>query len=613
MYYLYSYCFRSRIRSLLWVSLLGMISVIAALIADSIQNDFGQIEVGNVEFANEHGLLLRGKLFRPKEASSTVLHSGVVFIHGYQSSREAGDVISIEAARRGFTVLSIDAAGRGNSGIPPLDINHRSFDPTFGGKAALKYLKTLSHINHEAVGMVGHSLGAQAAYEVALHDPTVRALVLIGSAYDERSSSTLPQNMLMIFGTLDEFRDRMTQTKDFKAEWMKSKKTFAAFGFDSAEINTTYGDFSQGTARRVFAPRTFHETEIHDLAAVAETTEWLRQALTPNIAIQLSPSDQIGVYKEFATLAAMLAGLGMLFPFSTLLLGFSFFSDLRLNREFSYHCSKYDFAKNFGINTLMMWLYLPCSMIVFAIHKYVVRIDGLFPMMVVNVVALWLCLSNFIGVTLFFRKLKKTDNAAAHLYDLGISWSKQKMLIDRKQTAKTALFAACLFVFTYGFELFLEHTFLVDYRFVFSFASDLTPYRWKMFFLYLPFFVAAFTAMGFFLHGVVRCAPSKSFISTFLRWSLINFALLSVPMFLLAAFQYLPLLLTGSIPLVGPGGMFVLFVINIGHLIIVSVIIAPLSTKLYMLTGRPYAGALVTALIVTWMFVSSQVIAPVPI
>jgi hypothetical protein len=38
-----------------------------------------------------------------------------------------------------------------------------------------------------------------------------------------------------------------------------------------------------------------------------------------------------------------------------------------------------------------------------------------------------------------------------------------------------------------------------------------------------------------------------------------------------------------------------------------------LSTWFYQITGKTYLGALVNAAIVTWMFASSQAIAPIPV
>jgi len=50
------------------------------------------------------------------------------------------------------------------------------------------------------VGMLGHSLGAAMAYQVALGDSDVNALVIGGFAYTQEASGTNPKNMLMIIG-----------------------------------------------------------------------------------------------------------------------------------------------------------------------------------------------------------------------------------------------------------------------------------------------------------------------------------------------------------------------------------------------------------------------------
>ena len=85
------------------------------------------------------------------------------------------------------------------------------------------------------------------------------------------------------------------------------------------------------------------------------------------------------------------------------------------------------------------------------------------------------------------------------------------------------------------------------------------------------------------------------------------------PILLFLCIQYVPLFTTGFIPLVGPGGMFVAFVQNLFHIIGVLMMVIPISTWFYQLTGKIYLGAVLNAALVTWMFVSSQVIAPIPI
>ncbi|MCJ7626315.1 MAG: hypothetical protein MUO76_22720, partial [Anaerolineaceae bacterium] len=72
----------------------------AVVIASLVQQDFGNIEVSNVEFENYNGIPVRAKLFRPVDASLENPIPGVVYIHGYQNNRETGDAYCIEMARR---------------------------------------------------------------------------------------------------------------------------------------------------------------------------------------------------------------------------------------------------------------------------------------------------------------------------------------------------------------------------------------------------------------------------------------------------------------------------------------------------------------------------------
>ena len=53
--------------------------------------------------------------------------------------------------------------------------------------------------------------------------------------------------------------------------------------------------------------------------------------------------------------------------------------------------------------------------------------------------------------------------------------------------------------------------------------------------------------------------------------------------------------------------------INLEHMCVLLALMIPISSLLYQATGQIYAGSVLNALIVTWMFTSSSVIAPLPI
>jgi hypothetical protein len=261
-----------------------------------------------------------------------------------------------------------------------------------------------------------------------------------------------------------------------------------------------------------------------------------------------------------------------------------------------------------------MWLYLPLILMLFALHIYVVPIDGIFPMMLTNGIVWWFLIINLIGFVIFrawYRKQSRQRGLT--LAELGISYRQDRFSLDGGQIGKTALLAGILFAFAYLCEHLLEQLLIVDYRFIFPFASDLTLYRAGLFLRYFPFLLVGFVLLGFFLHGQLRPAKRRTWLRTYLSWSLSNTLVLVVPLVLFLLVQYVPLLTAGVIPFVGPGGMLANFTMSLMHVIGVLILVIPISTWFYQLTGKVYLGAFLSAALVTWMYVSSQVIAPIPV
>ena len=510
-------------------------------------------------------------------------------------------------------VLEIDAIGRGNSGIPG-DLNDPNFDPTYGGKRSVEYLKSLAFVDTNKIGLMGHSLGAEMVYNIALKDPSVNALVISGFAYRGDASTTIPKNMLMIFGKYDEFRKRMTATGDFEKEWMNTSRTRKVFAVENPKLGKTYGDFEKGTARRVYMPKITHLHQSHSIAAVAEALEWMQAALKPSQTYWIASNQQIWPIKEWATLMAMLACFASLLPLGLMLLRTSFFQSLQSPVSGSYACTGKAYLKAAVLNGVLMWLYFPIIFVLFGVHVYLVKIDKVFPLMMTNGIVWWFMWINIIGFLFFRRWFKKqTRESDLTLYELGLSYQKTRFDLDATQIGKTVLLAAILFCFAYLLEHTLESIFIVDFRFIFPFASDLTPYRAALWFTYFPFLLLGFLLLGIFLHGQMRRPLKSTWLRTFISWSIYNNLVMIIPLVLFLMIQYVPLFTIGAIPFVGPGGMFIAFTHNLFHIIGVLIMIIPVSTWFYQLTGKIYLGAILNAALVTWMFVSSQVIAPIPV
>ena len=601
-------------RKMLWAwGLCLLVLVIAIVVASLVQQDFGRVAVRNVTYLNDNGILIRAKLFQPRAVTEQSPGPGVVYIHGYQNNRETADPYAIELARRGIVVLNIDAIGRGNSGEPNAP-DAPDFDPTYGGVRSLAYLQALPFVDEARVGMMGHSLGAEMAYTVALNDPTVQALSISGFAYGEEATPMHPKNMLMIFARWDEYRARMTGTRDFAAEWMTTAQTQRVIPVADPQMGVTYGDFADGSARRVTMPHTIHVLTSFHPGAIAEAAVWMQQALQPAPELWRDPARQIWQLKETATLIAMLAGLASLLPLTWLLLNTRFFSPLQSTVDGRYHCTGQPFRRAVLVNGLLKWLYIPLIMVLFAIHIYVVPIDGLFPMMMVNGLVWWFLVINLIGLWLFRRWYRRQAAAqGVTLDDLGVSDHPTRLRLAGSHLGKTALLGLLVFVVLYALQAGLEALFIVDWRCIFPYLSDLTPYRVGMLVLYFPFLLVGFLGSGAFLHGMARRPPRATWQRTFVHWAVTNVLIQIVPLAVFILLQYAPLLLFDVVPLVGPGGVMATFVMTMFQLLLVLALTAFISTWCYLFTGKIYLGALVNALWVAWLLASSQVIAPIPV
>jgi hypothetical protein len=212
-----------------------------------------------------------------------------------------------------------------------------------------------------------------------LKDPIIKALVISGFAYKDNASTKMPQNMLMIFGKYDEFRKRMTATRDFEQQWMQTPRTRNVFPVKNPKLGKTYGDFENGTARRVYMPKITHLRQSHSSAAVTQSLEWMRSALKPAKEYWIPSKQQIWQIKEWSTLIAMLACFTSLGPLGLLLLRTSFFSSLQSAVPGNYACTGRSYIKPVVVNGLLMCLYLPIIFVLLGVHLYLARIDKVFP------------------------------------------------------------------------------------------------------------------------------------------------------------------------------------------------------------------------------------------
>jgi hypothetical protein len=186
---------------------------------------------------------------------------------------------------------------------------------------------------------------------------------------------------------------------------------------------------------------------------------------------------------------------------------------------------------------------------------------------------------------------------------MGISFDREKTVIDWKMIGKTVLMAMIMFGFLYALTAIGYFCFNTDLRFIWPFLRPFTPGRFLQFLLYLPFFLLFFLFNGGVrLFGQMRLkeygSPAKTQFVWWLKniyvmlagWSLFHFSNMS-----------------RSCLAKGPAGSGRPFAVRrpvheraCAYFPAVFCVFFA-ATYFYRKTGKVYLGSLITALIVSWI------------
>jgi hypothetical protein len=150
--------------------------------------------------------------------------------------------------------------------------------------------------------------------------------------------------------------------------------------------------------------------------------------------------------------------------------------------------------------------------------------------------------------------------------------------------------------------VFSAWLFTVDFRFWLFAVKPMSPIQFRMFLSYLIPFIVYFIILGLVLNGQLRPVGRKGTELSLGSEMAINVALLVLGFFGLLAFQYIPLLMGGTLTLRSE----ILFSIILFQLLPIMTIVALAYTFFYRKTGHIYVGAFLCAMLVTWIIVASQ-------
>jgi len=459
--------------------------------------------------------------------------------------------------------LTIDEKGHGES-----DTGVGVTDTTLGLEAAVEYLATLPAVNPNLIGVAGHSMGAEAVRATITRNPGIAAAVLIGGGQGDTNytpmNSTFPHNLLFIVGR----EDVLFNVTSLNA-YLRT-----AFGVtDPITPGVTYGQFGDGTARKLVIVESIHLTEPVTPATVNEVVSWANTALKSYVSYPLTVKSQTYLIREALMLVALVALVASIMPLSEILNGVipggvgepaqvrhRFLRERRVLLQWS---------------LLGLVLYLPAM--------YLGTIIQFPPLLFGASMAWWLLVSGVAGLLLLAVMALRSKGSVDILGYLKDSFN------ARDVTMGVALFII-LYALAYASDALLGETL----RLLVPIFPSLIASRAYFFPLFIPFYLVYFTAEGLYMHVYRQRQTAGTTAGNMARTVLLKLA----PYLALLAIQYTPMFLADYKLISGQLGFFIEFIWAIVPLLMISTFV---SWWYYRHTGRIWAGVVLNALLFAWV------------
>ncbi len=255
----------------------------------------GNYTVRSHTLISADGTQLASLVYEPTDISGTV--PGIVVCHGFMANKQAMQGISLELVKCGFVVIAIDFRGHGESDGNLDPARDTLIDDVY---AAVQYLKSLSYVDSNNIGLVGHSMGGQAVMRTAIkYQAEINATVSIGMVGMNDSSyainGTAISNLLIAIGGLEELI-----TEEQALTFLQNATGYL---YPNVQAGVLYGKHEYGNATKLFiAPRADHILEITDTEIINETRTWFRDSF--------KAGDSPPITEHFRQLFILLAAIG---------------------------------------------------------------------------------------------------------------------------------------------------------------------------------------------------------------------------------------------------------------------------------------------------------------
>lgn len=590
-------------RNSLWCTIFLFLSLISAYFAHQIDRDFGRIDVSIVNFITEENQPMVAKLYRPQSATKETPKPGLLALHGYQSDKEATSTFgALELAKRGFVVLAIDHFGHGYSTKLPAANKNMS-----GANNGYQYLKSLPFVDKEHLGIIGHSTGALNAIRVAKLNPDHKAV----NGQSSNAGDPSLNNYLLTQGLFEEiggYREKSFPVK----ELVKNENRLKAFSLsdnETLEWNHTYGNFTDGSARRAALVDGTHLGVMISEHTNKEAILWFNQALQDGIqdANWIDPDKQTYWYKEFAGLLALFSAIISALFLANHLLHKAYFSTVTQVPSNQVPLSKEKWFVLAIINIIVTIILYPIFTQWGGANEPIASVLSFMPLEMGNGIILWLFVSAVVNYLFFFLWIRNKKNL---LREFGVLSNDQ--VITTTQVVYRYFVLACILVgYLYAIASFVHTYWNVELRFLWPLLKPLTTERFNLFPIYwLLILLFFFSFNGLIVTVQMRMRQTESFMATWFSWSIKTIFFAVSGLIILWLLHFIPdfMQIGPGFDLVGLpqfGGRWMMMLAVIIPQFIIFIII---NHWCYLKTGYIYLGVFFTSMLMAWIMVGGQVI-----
>ena len=542
-----------------------------------------------------------------------------------EDSEEDGTFVEIGGTKRYRLLMNFSNLSFFDEHYTADDEGNTIADSSCGGIAAYAVLADMDIVDPSRLALSGHSMGTWSSWSVAAAyagatnaegiDITPKATVLqcgelfMDEAYD--SENIYFNNVLLLQAKYDEFSYFRDYEPFLTDEVLHSDLRAEFLGCDNADAawDTTFGDFADGSARRMELLETNHRLATHDGNGLAVALDWFSETI--GFEKNLESTDQVYMKKEVLVFVAMLMAIVAMIPFMELLLQTPIF------RKVSQPLPSKDgiLDKKRWWKNAVITIFLAGASYPFMTqlgHALFPFPESIFRMTIGNGFLCWyllLILIMLFTTGLSIRKSKKNEIAPYH--GIGLASPEHASRIEWSLMGRGALLALCMVGFMYVLVVICEALFMLDFRFIWPFFKSFSLERAGQFLVYIPFFALFFVLNNSKIFAGMRTEATyqkgaKGFFSCWWR----NALLMIGGVLVIVLIEYVPFFAgigPGADLLFGStfGGPFMsILIVFVPQVLVFSL----LCTYIYRRTGNVYNGAFKFSTMAAWIITGGSAI-----